>query len=49
MITYVITNVFIDHALLSPSADDNNVNSSPLIWVNFITTEPCSPEAWKNG
>jgi hypothetical protein len=20
----------------------------PFIWVNFITTEACSPEAWKS-
>ena len=21
----------------------------PMIWVNFITTEACSPEAWNHG
>ena len=21
----------------------------PFIWVNFITTEPCSPEPWNHG
>ena len=21
----------------------------PRVWVNFITTEPCSPEAWNHG
>ena len=33
----------------SEPSDNTIFQKTIKIWVNLITTEPCSPEAWNHG